>query len=132
MPSLPVCQKRHSVALFGSGQEGRGAALHPFGFFKGRYDLAEVVSIDGDGMPAKPGELPCVGLHVPTMHGLLALSQAIDIDDGHQVVQPVVTGHGRGLPHRPFGAFAVSHQHKGPAAGPIQVFGAQGHPYPHR
>ena len=83
-------------------------------------------------MPAESGELPGIGLHVPTVHGRLALPQAVDIHDGHQVVQPVVGGHGHRLPDRPFGALAIPHQHERPAPGPIQVLGAQGHPHPCR
>ena len=43
--------------------------------------------------------------------GRLALTETIDVNDGHQIVQLIYSSQGCSLPHRPFGAFAVAQQH---------------------
>ncbi|MEX2382923.1 MAG: hypothetical protein WD490_11095 [Opitutales bacterium] len=48
--------------------------------------------------------------HIVTIHRLLTLPEAIDINDGNQVVQLVVAGNRYRLPHRSLRGFAVSEQ----------------------
>lgn len=43
-----------------------------------------------------------VRLHVMLQRGRLALSQSVDVQDRHQVIQLVVGGKGHGLPHGAF------------------------------
>lgn len=59
---------------------------------------------------------PLVLLHVVLEWRRVALTQAVDVQDGHQVVQLVVRGEGHRLPHGAFGELAVAHQAEHPVA----------------
>ena len=49
-----------------------------------------------------------VGVGVPLQLGRSSLAEAVDIEDGGQVVQPVERGLVEGLPDRALGQFAVA------------------------
>lgn len=51
-----------------------------------------------------------VGIDVMAKRGRFTLSKAVDVHDGHHIVQLVVGGEGHGLPHRALGHLSVSQQ----------------------
>lgn len=59
---------------------------------------------------------PLVLLHVVLEWRRVALTQAVDVQDGHQVVQLVVRGEGHRLPHGAFGELAITQQAEHPVA----------------
>ena len=127
MPALFIFDKRHSFALFGSRQDGRGLTLDPFGFFEGLQDFFEFVSVDDDRMPTKAAEFFLVGFNVGSVHGFLTLSQAVSIDDADQIIQLVVSGQRCRFPNSTLSAFTIPHQHESPIVHLIQKLGIEGH-----
>jgi hypothetical protein len=59
------------------------------------------------------------------VHGLAPLSQAVDIDDHHEVVQALHAGMLDGLPDRSLGHLGIAAQRPHPVGQPIQLSRAQ-------
>src|SRR5207248_1236234 len=78
----------------------------------GGVDGGDVVAVADDRVPAEgPGPLG-VGVEVPAVHGLARLAQAVDVDDGGDVVEAVVGGVLERLPDGALGDLRVAAQHR--------------------
>src|SRR6185312_9072876 len=89
-------------------------------------DGIDVVTVDLDQVPAERHEPPTVQIEVPAMHRLAGLAEAVDVDDGGQVVEPCVRRMFEALPHRPFGELAVTGQDPDPVGQTIEPFPGEG------
>ena len=83
--------------------------------------------IHHDGVKSERRRSLPVRLHIVLQRSLLALPQPVDVEDGHQVVQLVVSGERHGLPDGALGALAVSDQAVGAVGGLVEVFTDVGH-----
>ncbi|TNN60285.1 hypothetical protein EYF80_029450 [Liparis tanakae] len=75
--------------------------------------------------PRSPKSLtaPLVLLHMVLKWSRVALTQTVDVQDGHQVVQLVVGGEGHGLPHRALGHLSITKQAEHPIATARETLG---------
>ena len=95
-----------------SGDDHTGP-IAPFGptFLECAGDRLVVVPVDREGVPSESTETLCIPVDIEAVHGSLALAHAVNVDDGIQVVHPVITRQRGRLPHRALGALTVSHQY---------------------
>ena len=114
-----------AVALDGARDDHRRPAGGRLGLGEGAVDLGDVVAVDLDRVPAGGLGALGVGLEVPAVHRLAALAQAVDVDDGHEVVQAVDPGVLDGLPDRALRHLGVAAQGEDAVGEAIQVAGAQ-------
>jgi hypothetical protein len=66
------------------------------------------VAVDFNGVPAKRFGARRINFGVMFQHGRAALSQAVHVDDGDDIIQLVVIGDGHSFPHAAFSHFAVA------------------------
>ena len=131
VPALAVLDLVEPAALAGAGQDHGGPV--GFGRVAERFvDLAEVVPVDGDGVAAERLDPLGVRVQVPAELGGAALTEAVDVDDRGQLVQPVVGRLVERLPHRPLGHLAVAAQHPDVVWQLVEVPSGQGHADPVR
>lgn len=93
------------------------AAFHIFPVFSGvsTYKITFTAHQPAQCSP-KGLTAPLVLLHVMLEWRRVTLTQAVDVQDGHQVFQLVVRGKGHRLPHGAFGELAVAQQAEHPVA----------------
>ncbi len=100
-------------------------------FVVGADDGGHVMPVDDDDVPAEGFPARAVGGHVVLEHGGAALAQAVDIDDGDEVVELVVGGHRGRFPHRALGGLAVAHHHVDALVALVEL-GHRGHAHADR
>ena len=71
-------------------------------------------------------ELLAVGVELPAVAGGPALAQAVDVDDGGEVVELVERGGGGRLPHRALGHLGVTADDPGAVRQLVEVLGGDG------
>ena len=59
---------------------------------------------------------PLILLHMVLERSWLTLTQAVDVQDGHQFVELVVRSEGHGLPHGALGQLSITQQAEHPVA----------------
>src|SRR5215470_11449419 len=109
MPTLEVLEHRDTFALEGFGNDGARliAAIAP-AFFEGVEDLGIVVPVDCQCKPSECAEFLCESVDIELIHGPLALSQTVNIDNSVQVGCFVIMRQSGRFPDGSFGAFAVA------------------------
>src|SRR5260370_38447547 len=93
-------------------------------------DLIIVVPIDDNGIPAKGGSTLGIGSRIPSQFGFTALTQTVDVEDSHQVVQLVVRGMVKCFPLRALGHLAISQQNPDVIGQVTKVLTFQRNTYP--
>lgn len=81
-------------------------------FAKGFY----VMTINDVSVPAERLHPLLVDVHLMLQRGRLRLTKAVDVKDGHQVVQFVVGAEVEGLPNGTLGALSITNQTEGAVA----------------
>src|SRR5213076_95803 len=69
-----------------------------------------------------------VRVEIPAVHGLAALSEAVDVDDRGQVVEPVEGRVLERLPHRALGDLAVPAKHPDAVREPVELLAGERDP----
>jgi hypothetical protein len=96
------------------------------------------MAVDLDRAPAERAGTGGVGARVPSEHGLAALPEPVDVDDGDQVLEAGVAGAREGLPHGALGELAVAREHPYAVGDPVERLArerdadADGQPEPER
>src|SRR5207249_10082052 len=65
---------------------------------------------------------------VPAVHGLAALPEPVDVDDGGQVVEPVEGRVLERLPHRALGDLAIAAKHPDAVRKPVELLAGERDP----
>ena len=126
MPPLSVLDFVEPTALAGAGQDD-GGPVRAGRVGQGRLDLTEVVAIDGNGPAAEPLDPAGVRLQVPAQLRRAPLTQPVDVDNGGQVVQPVVGGLVERLPHGALSHLTVATQHPHSERELVEIPAGQSH-----
>ena len=127
MPAVLILQKRNPFSLQSSGDDHQRAIRFGAVAAERREDLLHVVTIDDPGLPSERLKAPLVGLEIVSVDGFAALPQAVDVQDSHKIVQPIVPRQLHGLPLGSFGHLAVTQKNIGCIGQTIDVFGVQRH-----
>ena len=93
----------------------------------GVVDLAQVVAVDLDGMPAERPGAGGVGVAVPAEHRLAALAEPVHIENANQVVELIVSGKLQRLPDRAFGHLAIAQHDPDVIRQLVEVFARDAH-----
>ena len=101
-------------------------ALHLGRLGKGGAQVVIVMAVHPDGVPAEGGELVIQGIGGHDVGGAAVDLEAVDVDDGAQVVQLVLGGGHEGLPNLALLNLAVPHQGVHPVV-PAVHLPRQGH-----
>ena len=117
------------MALFRLGDDGEGLFAQTNGA-EDFEDFLHVMAVDDFRAPTEGFEAALIDIHVPAEGGGLALTQAVDVHDGGQIVQLAHASERGGFPDRAFGDFAVTHQNIGAVIEIIEA-GAELHAHAH-
>lgn len=121
-----VLYRCNASALEGARDDRAGSAGGVLRFRVRPVDGRDVVPVDDDGMPAEGRHARGIRIEIVAEHRLPGLSEAIDVDDGCQVVQATPAGVLEGFPHRPLGHLGVAAQHPHPVREFVEFLGGQG------
>jgi len=83
---------------------------------EGLDDISDVVTIDADSFPSKGSESSGIDLSFVLLHGVLRLTEGVDVNDGNQVGEVIVTSEVGSFPDGTFSDFTITEQ------GEISVF----------
>lgn len=72
------------------------------------YDFIVVMAVDYDCFPPECFEFACNWLNIMTVHGLLGLTESVDINDGDKIVEFVVSAEINSLPNTALSYLSVS------------------------
>ena len=86
-------------------------AFRRLGAIEGGEHGGDIVAIDDFCRPAFRVEFLAVNFHVVLVHRRFALAQRIDVSQNREVIEFVMCGERRRLPHLALSHFAVAHQH---------------------
>ena len=117
MPAVAALDQRHTLALEGPREDDGRAAVRVPRFGQRIQQLAEIVSVDHDGVPAEGAPAPRVRVHVVAPLGRPALAEAVDVGDDAQVVEVEIRPGLRRFPHRSLRRLAVAQQYVGAVIG---------------
>ena len=106
--TVDVFHRGHAFALQCAGHDDGRHALGGYRLRVGGVDLAYVVAVDLDGLPAEGAGAGGVVARVPAGHRLPALPQAVNVDDSGEIVQADEAGVLERLPHGALGHLAVA------------------------
>ncbi len=110
MPAVLILDERDPFAFQGPGDDHHRPAGGSGRLPAGLQHLVKIMAVDYQGLPAKGlGPAP-IDLQIMAVHGFAPLSQTIDVDHCHQIVQLVMGGNLHGLPDRALGHLAVAEQ----------------------
>ena len=118
MPAVLVLDRCDAFALERASENHRRPSARRARGCKGVKQRLNVVPVDDDGVPAEAGPTPLELRHVVIELGRLTLPQAVDIDNGAEIVEVVVRREVRRFPDRAFRHLAVSEQRVRPVVGP--------------
>ena len=121
MPAVLVLDGLHALALDRPRHDDGRAAGNLCRLPERAIDLLDVVAVDFDRVPAESACPFDVHAGVPSDHRLASLSQAVDVDDRGQVVEPVVPRVLEGFPHRAFRRLTVAAEDPHPRGQPVQI-----------
>ena len=103
MEAVLVFDGLDAFALQGPGQDHRRLTARLGGLAIGGVDRVDIVTVDLDRVPAERFGSSRVAGEIPAQHRLPRLTQAVDIDDRHQVVESLPAGVLERLPDRALG-----------------------------
>src|SRR5262245_33540691 len=128
MPVGMVLHKGNTLSLKCLGEEHRWL---PFGASSSIECLKQsnkIVPIDDQRVPAKSRPPGAIGFHVVLEHGGIALPEPIYINNGAEVIQPMMTCNLSRFPIGSLDRLSVAHQDVNPVIQLIDEFCVQGDP----
>ena len=72
------------------------------------YDFIVIVTVNCDCFPSECLEFTCDWFNIMTVHGLLGLTESVDINDGDKIVEFVVSAEINSLPNTALSYLSVS------------------------
>src|SRR5919197_6135745 len=111
MPAGLVLDLFDALALDRLRDDDRRSALSRNGLRIRAVDRLHVVAVDLDRVPAEGARPVGVGVEIPAVHRLSPLTEAVDVDDRGQVVEPGEGGVLERLPHPALRDLAVTAHH---------------------
>ena len=108
--ALFVGRLRRAEALDRPGDDHRRPVADRHRLCVGAVDRLDVVAVDLDRRPAAGLGAPRVRAQVPAAHRLAKLAEPVDVDDHHEVAQPLHAGVLNGLPDRALRHLGVTAQ----------------------
>ena len=131
VPTLFVFENGNTLPLHRARDDHRGPVFDFTTLIQGIHNLPHIMPVDGHAVPAEIFKPPAEGLHVPLELRLLALAQAVYVDDADQVMELVVGGDMRRFPYAALGRLAVAHQDINPNVGFFKIESREGDPGAH-
>ena len=127
MPCQPFLSSSSGtpLPLIGPGQHHRGSVVAGPGLRQRLIDRHRVVTVDDERTTAEGLHPGSVAVQVPLQLRRPALAQAVDVDDGGEIAEPVVARLVEGLPDRAFGGLAVPAQDPDVIGKLVEVFPGQ-------
>ena len=121
-----VGHRLDAVALLGPSDDHGRMAGRLGGADQRPVNGCHVMAVDLDRLPAEGlGPAP-VRIEVPAVHRLAGLAEAVHVDDGGKIVQPMEARVLEGLPHRALGHLRVAAQAPDAVREPVELLPGQG------
>ena len=117
-----------AVALDRAGDDHRRTTGGRHGLVERAVDLLDIMAVDLERVPAVGLGARGVGVEVPAVHRLSALTEPVDVHDRHQLVEPLYAGVLNRLPDRAFGHLGVTAQAPDAVGQAVQVAAAEREP----
>src|SRR6185369_15240958 len=92
MPAVLIFGKRYAFAFFGRRDDCKRFIGGSECMIESGDNLPHIVTINGDSLKPEGFKAAAVNFRIVTVHGALALSESIDINDGSQIIEIVVRG----------------------------------------
>ncbi len=127
MEAVLVRHRGHARALDGLRNDHRRRAGRLDGPGVGTVDGCRVVAVDLDRVPAERLRPSRVGVEIPLVHGRAGLAEAVDVDDGDEVVELVVGGVLECLPDAALRHLRVTAQHPDAVRQSVELLAGERH-----
>ena len=98
------------MAFVGAGNDGERLSACGARVIERADDCGQIVSVNHFRGPALRLEFALINFHIVLVHGVLALSERVDIGEGDQIIEAVIRREGCRFPDISFGQFAVARQ----------------------